>query len=78
MITSLIEMLFVGDVIYINYDVINFVSNTVVLRRPGVAIFAHIIKIINRFIEQIYKDSRKAKTTKNYVLKCNLYLYFLI
>ena len=53
-------------------------QNTVILRRPGVAIFAEIIKIITRFIKQIFKDSRKAKRIRNYGLKFNLYLYFLI
>ena len=53
-------------------------QNIVILRRPGVAIFADIIKIITRSIKQIFKDSGKAKRTRNCVLKCNLYLYFLI
>ena len=52
--------------------------NTVILRRPGVALFVDIIKIVTRFIKQIFKDLRKAKRIRNYVLKCNLYLYFLI
>ena len=30
------------------------------------------------FIITIYKDSRKVKINRNYVFKCNLYLYFLI
>ena len=53
-------------------------QNTVILRRPGVAIFVGIMKIITRFTKQIFRDSRKAKKIRNYVLKCNLYLYFLI
>ena len=52
--------------------------NTVILRRPGVGLFVDIIKIVTRFIKQIFKDLRKAKRIRNYVLKCNLYLYFLI
>ena len=48
------------------------------LRRPGVAIFADIIKILTLFIITIYKDSIKVKININYVSKCNLYLYFLI
>ena len=32
-------------------------QNTVILRRPGVAIFADIIKIITRFIKKMYKVS---------------------
>ena len=42
------------------------------------AIVADIIKIIVRFIKQILKDSKKAKRIRNYVLKCNLHLYFFI
>ena len=53
-------------------------QKTVILRRPGVVIFTDIIKIIIRFIKQIFQDSRKAKRIRNYTLKCNLYLYFLI
>ena len=34
-------------------------QNTVTLRRPRVAIFADIIKIITRFIKEVIKDSRK-------------------
>ena len=53
-------------------------QNTFILRRPGVAIFAYIIKIITRFIKIFSKDSRKVKRIRNYVPKWNLYLYFLI
>ena len=53
-------------------------QQTIVLRRPRVAIFVDIIKIIVRFIKQIFKDSRKVKRIRNYELKCNLYLYFFI
>ena len=40
--------------------------------------FADIIKIITSFIKKIFKDSRKVRRIRNYVSKCNLYLYFLI
>ena len=53
-------------------------QNTVILRRLGVVIFADIVKITTRFIKHIFKDSRKAKRIRNYVLKCNLYLYFVM
>ena len=53
-------------------------KNTVILRRPWVAIFANIIKILTRFVKEIFKDSRKVKRIRNYESKCNLYLYFLI
>ena len=53
-------------------------QETVILRRPGVAILADIIKIITRFVKKIFKDSRKVIRIRNYVPKFNLYLYFLI
>ena len=56
-----------------NYDVIN-----VNLRRPRVAVFADIIKIVTMFIKTISKDSKNVKRIKNYAPKCSLYLYFLI
>ena len=45
---------------------------------PRVAIFAEIIKVVTMFIKTIFKDSKKLKRIRNYVLKCNLYLHFLI
>ena len=59
----------------INYDVITFFQNTLILRRPGVTIFADIIKIVTIFIQIII---RKVKRIRNYVSKSNLYLYFLM
>ena len=53
-------------------------QNTYILRRPGVASFAYIIKILTMFLETIFKYSRKVKRIRNYVSKCNLYLSFLI
>ena len=61
-----------------NYDVTTFLSKNFILRRPGVAIFADIIKIVTMFIKTILKDSRKVRRIRNYVSKWNLYLYFLI
>ena len=75
---------FVGDVIDRIYDVKTLFQNTFILRRPvrrpGVFIFADIIKNLAMFIFiiTIYKDSRKVKINGNYVSKYNLYLYFLI
>ena len=60
-----------------NYDVITFFQK-IFLRRPGVAIFADIIKIVTMFIKTILKDSKKVRRIRNYVSKWNLYLYFLI
>ena len=53
-------------------------QNIFILKRPRVAFFADIIKIVTMFIKIIFKDSGKVKRIKNYLLKCNLYLYFLI
>ena len=61
-----------------NYDVTTFFQNIFVLRRPGVAIFADIIKIVTMSIKTTLKDSRKVRRIGNYVSKWNLYLYFLI
>ena len=55
-----------------------FFQNTFIFRRPGVDIFAEIIKIVTMFIETITKDSRKVKRIRNYASKSNLYVYFLM
>ena len=53
--------------------------NIFLLRRPGVANFVGIIKIVIVFIKEIFiKDSKKIKRIRNYVRKCNQYLDFLI
>ena len=61
-----------------NYVVLTFVQNIFILRRPRVVNFAKVIKIASMFIKTTFKDSKKVKIIKNYALKCNLYLYFLI
>ena len=61
-----------------NYNVITFFQNALTLRRPGVAIFVDVIKIVTMFIKTIIQDSRKLKKIINYVSKSNLYLYFLM
>ena len=58
------------EVIDRNYDVITFI-----LRRPTVAGFAGIIKIVTMFIK---KGSKKVKKIRNCMSGCNLYLYFLM
>ena len=63
------------NVIDRNYDVITFISKYHYFRKT---IFADIIKTVTRFIKKMFKDSRKIKRIRNYVSKCNLYLYFLI
>ena len=45
---------------------------------PRVANLDDIIKIATIFIKKTLKDSKKVRRIRNYVLKCNLYLYFLI
>ena len=55
-----------------------FKKKKVILRRPGVAIFADVIKIVTMFIKTIPKDPRKVRRIRNYISKWNLYLYFLI
>ena len=44
-------------------------QNTLILRRPGVVIFADIIKIVTMFFKTITKDSRKVK--KNEIIYQN-------
>ena len=60
-----------------NYDAMSSFQNTFILRRPGVAIFADIIKILTIFIKTIFKDSRKVRRIRNYVSKCKIYLYLI-
>ena len=61
-----------------SYGVKTFFKNTLILRRPGVANFADIVKIGTVFIKTIIQDSGKVKRIINYVSKSNLYLYFLL
>ena len=48
------------------------------LGRPRVANFANLIKIAAMFIKKIFKDSKKVKRMRNYILKSSVHLYFLI
>ena len=59
----------------ITYDVVIFLSNTFDLRKPRVDNFAMLPCLLKL---PLIKDSRKAKRIRKYVLKYNLYLYFLI
>ena len=45
---------------------------------PRVVTFAEIIKIATMFIKTTFKDSENVKRIRNYELKCNLDLYFMI
>ena len=56
----------------------HFFQNIFVLRKPGVAIFVEIIKIVTMFTKTTLKYSRKVRRIRNYVSQQNLYLYFLI
>ena len=38
-----------------------------ILRRPRIAVFADMIKIVSIFIKIIFKDSKKFKAIENYV-----------
>ena len=53
-------------------------SDTFILRRPRVANFADIIKIVTFFIKTTCKSSKEVIRSRSYVLKFNLYMYFLI
>ena len=50
-----------------NYDIITFFQNVFILKRPGVAIFDDIIKVVTMFIKTIFRDSWKVKRIRNYV-----------
>ena len=60
------------------YDVIIFILKYVFLRRPRVAIFANIIKTVIMFIKISLKWQKIFLKIRNYVSKCNRYLYYFI
>ena len=62
---------FDGHVMDKTFDVITF-------RRRRVANFTDNMKIAIFVIKKSFKNSKIVKIIRNYVLKCNLYLYFLI
>ena len=53
-------------------------QNAFILRMPRVVTFAEIIKIATMFIKTTFKDSENVKRIRNYELKYNLDLYFMI
>ena len=61
-----------------NYDAITIISKYPDFKRPGVVIFAHIIKIVTMFFKKITKDSEKLKELEIMYQKSNLYVYFLM
>ena len=50
---------FFGKVLERNYVVITFIQKSIPLKKPRVAIFADMIKILTIFIKNICKDSKK-------------------
>ena len=48
------------------------------IRRLRAANFADIIETVTVFIKKNFKDSKKVKRIRNFVLKSNLYQYFFI
>ena len=61
-----------------NDEAIKFFQGAFTSRRPRVAIFADIIKIVTIFINNIFLNSKKVKRIRNYISKRRLNLYFLI
>ena len=58
-----------------NYNIITFIFEITLRPRSQ---FGNIIKIATIFIKTTVKNSKEVKIMRNYVLKSNLYLYFLI
>ena len=48
------------------------------LRTPRVVNFADNIKIAPMFVKKTFENAERFKMIINFVLKCNIYLYFLI
>ena len=62
-----------------NFDIIILISKYLYFYLYfRVTNFSGIIKAAIMFIKTTFTDSKKVKRISNYVLKCNLYLYFLI
>ena len=53
-------------------------QKTFILRNPRVDNFAEIIKIATILNKVTFKGSKKIKRIRNFALRCNLNLYFLI
>ena len=58
-----------------NYNIITFIFEITLRSRSQ---FGNIIKIATIFIKTTIKNLKEVKIMRNYVLKSNLYLYFLI
>ena len=62
-----------------NYDVITFILKYLYFKKAyRVVNFVDIIKIATMYKKTTFKGSKKGKIIRNYILKYNLYLYFLI
>ena len=61
-----------------NYDIITFISKYLYFKKAWRSRFSDIIKILTMFIKANFEDSEKVKRIRNYVSKCDLYLYSLI
>ena len=58
-----------------NYDVITFISKYFYFKKASTATnVADIIKVATTFIRTTFKDPKKVKRIRNYILKYNLYL----
>ena len=53
-------------------------QNTFIFRKPRVANFGSINILQLYLLKQPLKTQKNVKSTRNYVLKCSLHLYFLI
>ena len=60
-----------------SFDLITLTQNTSILRWTRIADFADINKIEIIFMKTTFKDSKKVKRIRKYVLKCNQYLDLL-
>ena len=77
-IHNIIWINFVGHVMGRSYDVIAFISKYLYFSKAWGSHFCWHHKIVTFFIKKIFKDSTKVKRTKNFVSKCNLYMFFFL
>ena len=60
-----------------NYDITTSISKCLYFKRSREVNFADIIKIATMVMKTNFKDSKSLKN-RNFILKCNRYLYFFI
>ena len=68
--------MFVGDIMDRNHDLKTIISKCLYFKQAW-SNQIDIIKIATMFIKTTFKNSKKVKRIRNYVLNWNLYLYFL-